>query len=43
MYFRSGKSQRISQREAKTPPMSPIIIKESPREEERIKEIILKE
>ena len=39
MYFRADKSQR----EPETPPTSLIIIEESPREEERIEEIVLKE
>ena len=39
MYFRVDKSQR----EPETPPTSPNIIEESKREEERIKEIVLKE
>ena len=43
MYFRDDKNQRISQREPETPPLSMIIIEESPREEERIEEIVLKE
>ena len=43
MYFRADKSQRISQREPETPPTSPSIIEESPREDEIIEETILKE
>ena len=43
MYFRTKKSQRVSQNEPETPPKSPIIIEESPREEERFRETVLKE
>ena len=42
MNFRANKSQRISQRETKTPPTSLTIIEESTREEERIEEKVLK-
>ena len=43
MYFKAEYSQRISMRELENPFTSPIIIEESPMEEERIKEIVLKE
>ena len=43
MYFRANKGQRMSHRDPEIPPMSPLIIEESPRDEERIRETILKE